>query len=134
MNRLPGHIVSVKEHGALSAVTVNVGHEVLIQAIVIETSETAAYLQSGKEIIALFKETAVTLDTGTAETNSAQNRITAAVAQIEKGVLLTNVRLRSIVGEIDAVLPTESIERLAITRGAQVTVLIMSNEIMLAET
>jgi molybdate transport system regulatory protein len=133
MNKFEGQIEEVETHGHLSLVSVAVSKELLIKAVVIETPETAQYLKSGTRIAVLFKETEVILASLDTSQISIQNRMEAEVQEIEAGKLLSRIQLRTGVGELAAVVPTESLSVLGLSTGKQVLALIKTNEVMLSE-
>ena len=59
MNRLSGHISAIEISGSMSLVTIDIGQEIQLKSIIIETPETASYLVIGNEVLAIFKETEV---------------------------------------------------------------------------
>ena len=133
MNRLEGHIDNIRTHGPLSLVTVSLPGSLQIRAIVIEQPETGSYLNEGKEIAVLFKETEVILCGSGAADLSIQNRIPAAVAHIEAGDLLSRVVLRTGAGAVEAIVPTDSIQAMGLEKGRDLLVLVKTNEVMLSD-
>ena len=132
MNILTGQITALEVNGSLTLVTAKVDN-VVFKSIVIETPQSASYLEVGREIKLLFKETEVIIASGTISNISLQNRITGSVSQIEKGTLLSRLTVRTPVGDIVSIITTKSVEQLKIIKGAKVTAMIKTNEITLSE-
>lgn len=133
MNRLNGKIEQIQVSGHLSQVTVLLTSGVRLQAIVIDTPETAAYLEGNGRIGVLFKETEVVLSLSEGEATSLENRLNARVGHLEVGELLSRVALETEEGPITAVVASASVKRLGLKAGIRLTALIPMNEIMLTE-
>jgi molybdopterin-binding protein len=133
MNRLNGKIEEIQVSGHLSQVTVSLAGGHLVQAVVIETPETAAYLSMGGQIGVLFKETEVILSLGEGCLTSLENKLPARVEHLEAGALLSRVVLHCAAGPLTAVIATRAAKRLALMQGQEVHALIPSSEIMLTE-
>ncbi len=133
MNRFEGSIAKIDSHGHLSMVTVSVSGGLSVRSIVIETPETARYLKTGQEIAVLFKETEVILCTVETPAISIQNRFEVMVREIEEGSLLSRILLQGEVGELAAVIPSETLSLLGLQTGKKVMALIKTNEVMLSE-
>lgn len=133
MNKLRGKIESVEVSGNLSIVSLLIGKGTKLKSIVIETPETAAYLKTGIEISALFKETEVIIGTGDQLNVSIQNKIQGAIISIEKGNLLSEIIVDIEGGEITAIISTSAAEELGLQSKMVVTTMIKMNEIMLSE-
>lgn len=134
MNRLKGHISHIEVSGSLSMVSVDIKAPTPFKSIVIETPNTAKYLQKGHAIDLLFKETEVILSTNTDLNISIENTILASVKHIELGTLLSKVTLDTKAGEITSVLSTASINQLGLKEHMQLMALVKMNEIMLSES
>ena len=133
MNSLSGHIKEVKVNGSLSLVAVTLSEEVVLQSIVIETPDTAAYLKIGTPVNVLFKETEVVIGIGEHYAISLQNSIRGTVKTIEKGALISKVVVKTKVGDIASIISTDAAEQLGLKKEMQVTAMVKLNEIMLAE-
>lgn len=133
MNRLGGKIEQIRVSGHLSQVTVMLPGGTPLQAIVIDTPESATYLACQGQIGILFKETEVLLSRSDGASTSVENRLKGRVYYLESGELLTRVALESDEGPITAVVATASAKRLRIQVGSEVMALIPMNTIMLTE-
>ena len=132
MNKYHGNIVKIESGGALSIVAVALSGGVEIAAIVIETPESASYLEEGGPISVLFKETEVILSTGKVEQVGIKNRIPGEVRLLETGTLLSKVAMETPLGELEAIIATSEVRSLGLAEGDRVTALIKINEVMLS--
>lgn len=132
MNSLQGHITDIEVSGSLSIVTVRVNSENSMKAIVIETPETAPYLFHGNEVNVLFKETEVVIGLEHNLAVSMQNRIDGTIIRIEKGDLISKIRLDTSAGIIASVISTAAIGQLNLREGLFVTAMVKLTEIMLS--
>jgi molybdopterin-binding protein len=132
MNRYEGHIGAIRTHQQLSQVTAVLSGGLQIQAVVIETPETAAYLKPGSDVSVIFKETEVLLclpgNTGISE----PNQIPAQVAVIQAGTLLTWVGLQTAIGDLGAVIPSDAVRLLQLAPGNEVIACVKTTEVMLS--
>ena len=133
MNRLQGTIEQIQVSGHLSRVRVMLPGGVRLQAIVIDTPDTAAYLAGQGPIGVLFKETEVILSLEDRASTSVENRLKGCIEHLEEGELLSRITLRSEEGPITAVVAAGAVKRLGLRTGTEVTALIPMNEIMLTE-
>ena len=131
MNTLSGTIESINVDGQLSLVHILVG-TVRLTAVVIDTPQTAPYLQLGHAVQVLFKESEVVMGRSEELPVSLQNRFSGTVASIRSGGLLSKVRLDTPVGPIVSVITNKAVEQLGLREGMPATALIKTNEIMLA--
>lgn len=133
MNSLSGHITHIETSGNLSVVQVAVDEQITLKSIVIETPETASYLRVGTAISVLFKETEVIISIGETDTISLQNKIPAKIRHIEQGKLLSKLTLETAKGNIESIISTNSVLKLELEPGKNVTAMIKLNEVMLRE-
>ena len=112
-------------------VLIEVTPKLQLKAIVIDTPETATYLQSEASVAVLFKETEVIIATAEVPQISLQNRIPASIVSVEKGALLTKLKLQSDAGVLIAIISTDSASRLELQEGKKVIAMIKLNEVML---
>lgn len=133
MNRLSGHISAVRSAGQLSIATVHIGPAMEVSAVVIETPETATYLEVNYPIDILFKETEVILSVHEKNNTSIGNQVQGELINIETGELLSRVVLRTRAGEIVSIIDTDSLHRMKMEIGQSIFILIKLNEIMLAQ-
>ncbi len=130
MNRLEGTIQVIETVGNLSVITVETSNNVLT-AVVLENSTDHAYLKPGNRIMALFKETEVSIAKGLSGELSIRNRFSGPVAWVEPGKILTKVGIHFGDLILQSVITTWSCQQLNLQPGDSVTALVKSNEIML---
>lgn len=130
MNQLEGTIQEVKTVGNLSVITIRVENEELT-AVVLENPQDNVYLKPGNRVLALFKETEVSVAKGLSGGLSIRNRFSGPVAWVEKGELLSKIGIRFGDVILQSVITTQSCNQLNIRAGDQITALVKSNEIML---
>lgn len=133
MNKLKGRIENIEVSGSLSLVTIAIGDKISFKSIVIETPDTAPYLQKGKQVNIIFKETEVILAKGNLEGISLINRIAAEISDIKLGDILCEVKLATEAGPVSAILARQAVDLLALQKGNPVTAMVKLNEIMISE-
>jgi len=131
MNNLKGKIVSFESEGDLSIVQIGVDENTL-SAIVIEKPESSNYLNVNTEVNIYFKETEVILAKNQSNQISIENRILCEVAKINKGVLLTNIKLKKGGDVITSIISTSAFNAMEIKVGDEVIAMVKMNEIMIA--
>lgn len=127
MNRLPGHISAIDIAGSVALVEVAVGERRYAATLVGAVQEIAAW-HIGMPVVLLFKETEVSLAKNLSGLISMRNRIPAVVTSVERGDLLTMVRLEVGEYEIGAVITTGSANLLQLAPGDRVEGLVKANE------
>jgi molybdopterin-binding protein len=132
MNRFDAHIGEVRTHEQLSQVTAVFQSGLKVQAIVIETPETAAYLVEGGSVSVLFKETEVILFLPGHPGISEPNQIPGEVKSMEAGALLTWVCLETEIGDLGAIIPSDSVKHLNLLVGSEAVACIKTTEVMLS--
>lgn len=132
MNKLRGQIEGIEVSGSLSIVSVNIQGCVTLNVVVIETPETADYLQTGYGIYVLFKETEVIIGRDVVHPISLQNRIPGVIQQIEGGKLLSKILVQTPIGGVTAIISTNAVRQLNLKEGTKVVVMVKINEIMLS--
>ena len=132
MNRIGGQIKEITVNGSLSLVTIELPDQTIIRSIVIDTPNTAAYLQEGRKINILFKETELIIATTVDCQISILNRILGHIIDIERGELISKISVATAVGELIAVISTGAADRLSLINSMPVSLMIKQNEIMLS--
>lgn len=133
MNKFKGHINQVEVSGRLSIATIDILEDIQLKSIIIETPDTASYLQKGKAVTLLFKETEVVLGLNTKQHISIENKLTCKVSKIERGHLLSKVVLSTKAGIITSIISTQALKELDININQDVIAMVKLNEIMLCE-
>lgn len=131
MNRLRGQIVAVEHNSHMSLVDVAVGDDIF-SATLLETPETDTYLQVGASVTLLFKETEVSLAKNLSGLITLRNRFAATVTGIERGTILSAIRLDYHGLPLTSVVTTRGMDRLQLTAGDAVEALVKANEMVLS--
>lgn len=131
MNQLKGKIVAVQHNNHMSLVDVGIGDD-MFTATLLETPETAPYLKTGEWVTLLFKETEVSLAKNLSGEISLRNRFPATVRHIERGALLSAVRLDYRGEALLSIITTRAVERLQLEVGDEVEALVKANEMVLS--
>lgn len=130
MNKLSGKISKIQQSGAILLVDIDVdGHG--FSALLIESSSQPEWLQTGKTIELIFKETEVSLAKNLSGLISTRNRMECTVQQIERGDLLSKVVLQFHQHTITSAITTRSVDLLELKNGHKVEALVKANEISL---
>ncbi len=132
MNVLNGKIAAIETNGSLSIIEIQIG-SIFFKTILIETPNSASYLKEENEVKVIFKETEVVIGKGTEHAVSLQNKITGTINDIEKGALLSKLRIKTSVGIITSIITTSSVLKLELNVNETVTAMIKTNEIMLSQ-
>ncbi|PWL31682.1 TOBE domain-containing protein [uncultured Roseivirga sp.] len=132
MNSFKAKITDIKTSGSFSLVSL-VSNELKLKSIVIDTPETADYLQLNNEVNVIFKELEASITTQANLPISLQNQISGAITDIQKGQLLARITLQTQVGPITSVITSGSADKLGLTVGQEVYALIKTNELMLSK-
>ncbi len=130
MNRLQGAIIAIDSNRHMSLVDVTVGEDVF-SVTLLETPETAIYLKTGNPVTLLFKETEVALAKDLRGLVSLRNRFVVTVQDIERGDILSAIRLDYGGHVLTSVITTRAVARLQLVVGDKVEALIKANEIAL---
>lgn len=132
MNQLQGTITAIESAGDISLVTILAAGE-SFSSLVLDTPATAAWLQAGKNIVMVFKETEMSIGKGLSGGLSLRNRFPATVRQIDSGSILSCVQLDFKGHALQAVITSRSVAELQLTQGDAVVGLVKTNEISLTE-
>lgn len=131
MNQLKAKIIHIESNAHMSLVDLAVGNDVL-SATLLETPEQVDYLQVGKQVTLLFKETEVSLAKNLTGLISLRNRLQVKVKHIERGEILSAVTLDYQSYPLVSVITTRGMDRLQLEVGDQVEALIKANEVVLS--
>ena len=133
MNKLPGKIKHIKNSEYLSEVTIALENNAIFNVFLVETPQTASYLQLEQKINLLFKETEVIISKNLTPDISIQNQLKAEIIEIKPGKILSEIILKSHVGEIKSLLGSTLLQQMNFAESQQVLILVKANEIMLSE-
>ncbi len=133
MNKLPGKIKHIKNSEYLSEVTIALENNAMFNVFLVETPQTASYLKPEQKINLLFKETEVIISKNLTPDISIQNQLKAEIIEIKPGKILSEIILKSHVGEIKSLLGSTLLQQMNFAESQEVLILVKANEIMLSE-
>ena len=132
MNRLHGVIQAIDSHGSMSLVEIAHNGDRFC-AYVVGTPQNCAYLQEGRKVDLLVKETEVSLARSPLGCISIGNCFAARVSEVWLGRLLGQVALDYRGTKVTAVVGARAIQQMALQPGEEILWLIKSTELTLAE-
>jgi molybdopterin-binding protein len=132
MNKLQGTITRIDSNSHMALIDIAVGDDVL-SATLLETPEQVDYLQVGKQVSVLFKETEVALAKDLTGLISLRNRLAVEVQAIDRGEILSAITLTYQAQTITSVITTRGMDRLKLAVGDKVEALIKANEVVLSD-
>jgi molybdate transport system regulatory protein len=130
MNKLTGNISQIQKSGSIILVDVDVNGQ-CFSALLIESATPPEWLQTNNTIDLVFKETEVSLAKNLTGKISLRNRMICRVVQIDKGILLSTIRLAFQNFILMSAITTRSVESLQISVGEEIEALVKSNEVSL---
>ncbi|MEO2071307.1 MAG: tobe domain protein [Zunongwangia sp.] len=133
MNKLPGKIKHIKNSEYLSEVTIALENNAMFNVFLVETPQTASYLKPEQKINLLFKETEVIISKNLTPEISIQNQLKAEIIEIKPGKILSEILLKSAVGEIKSLLGSTLLQQMNFAESQEVLILVKANEIILSE-
>lgn len=127
MNRLPGTIKAVQTADFINRVVVSCeGFD--LSCVTLDLPED---FKQGSKVIAIFKETEVSLAKNISGTISISNQLACAVNDVDEGKILSQISLLVKDEVLSSIITTDSFKRLGIKMGDSVTALIKANEVSL---
>jgi molybdate transport system regulatory protein len=127
MNRLSGRIAAIETHGSIALLDITIeGHR--FTATLIGGGEEMAAWREGMPVALLFKETEVALAKNLSGLISLRNRFGCTVTGVERGKLLTRVKLDFRGHALESVITTRASHTLDIAVGDTVDGLVKANE------
>ena len=133
MNNLSGKIKHIKNSEYISEVSIELENNSIFNVFLVETPQTASYLNLGQKINLLFKETEVIISMNLMPEISVQNQLKAEIIEIKPGKILSEITLKSAVGEIKSLLSSTVLQQMNFAESQEVLILVKANEIMLSE-
>jgi molybdopterin-binding protein len=130
MNTLPVIIRNIKSAEGVSLAVVETEKN-LLQILMVDSAGSNSWIKTGDMAEVIFKETEVFLGRGIYGGISIQNQLGCEVVYIEKGSLLSMVKLRFGRSNLYSVVTSQSVDDLNIKAGDKITAMIMSNDITL---
>ena len=128
MNRIAATIKNIETAGAISLVTLT-AHGRDFSCVLIETPETAPYLQNGHRVWMIFKETELSVATHWQGEISLRNRFPGKITQLEFGQILTKIGIDFFGTPLTAIITTPSARRMGLQIGAEVTGMVKTTEL-----
>jgi molybdate transport system regulatory protein len=128
MNKLQAEISNIRTSGDLSLVTL-ICHGELFSSLIISHQEE--YIQKGNKVYMVFKETEVSIGKGLSGGLSIRNRFKSVIENIEKGVLLSEIRLNFNGEIITSIITTSSCEVLELQMQDEVEGLLKTTELFI---
>ncbi|MFC6859453.1 TOBE domain-containing protein [Zunongwangia atlantica] len=133
MNNLSGKIKHIKNSEYLSEVSIELENNSIFSVFLVETPQSASYLAPDKKIKLLFKETEVIISKHLMPEISIRNQLKAEIIEIKPGKILSEIVLKSAVGEIKSLLSSALLQQMNFAESQEVLILVKANEIMLSE-
>lgn len=133
MNTLEGKILTIKSSENLSEVSITLNNGIVFNIFLVETQSSASYLKIDENVKLLFKETEVIISKDINVESSVQNKLEAEIIGIEKGIILSEIKLKTGVGIIKSLISTSVLEILNFKETQEVIILVKANEIMLSQ-
>jgi molybdate transport system regulatory protein len=128
MNRLPAIITEIKSSGELSLITLNCHGEFFSSLIISHKEE---YIKKGNKVFMVFKETEVSIAKNLIGGLSIRNRFKSVIDHIEKGILLSEIRLNFQSEIITSLITTSSCENLDLKIQDEVEGLLKTTELFI---
>jgi len=131
MNQLKGTIITIQSHEGLSMVKVK-ANDLIFTSIVLDDSTTADWLEIGKIVKLLFKETEVIISKDVELNISIQNRLPCIIQSLNIGVLLGELHL--LFGEtiVRSIITANACKQLNLKEEDNILALIKTNEISIS--
>lgn len=131
MNVLIGNISQIQSHEGISLVKVR-SSDIVFSSIVLDTPETAHYLQVENSVKIIFKETEVIISKDLKSNISIQNQLSCRIESIKKGVILSEINLMHEDQIIKSIITSNACEQLDLKENDSVMALIKTNEVSLS--
>jgi molybdate transport system regulatory protein len=130
MNKLPGIITKIQQSGAILLVDMEVEQQ-MFSALLIESVQQPEWLAIGNSVDVVFKETEVSLAKNLSGQISMRNRMKCTVVAIERGDLLSKVKLNFRNYPVTSAITTRAVDSLKLEIGEEVEALVKANEVSL---
>jgi molybdate transport system regulatory protein len=130
MNKLPAIITSIQQSGTILLVDAEVEGQTF-SALLIESVSRPEWLDVGKAVDLVFKETEVSLAKNLQGQISFRNRMKCQVLKVDRGELLSMITLQFKGFTIVSAITTRSVNSLQLEPGDEVDALVKANEVSL---
>ena len=131
MNKLTGVIKAIDTDGNLSLVDIDVGADLTMAALIVETPQRCPWLKKGHQVEVLFKETEVSIARNLSGQISLRNRFVATITGLRLGGMLAEVTLDTAGQQVVSIITSRSARRMELKTGDQVEWLVKANEVSL---
>lgn len=135
-NQFAGPIAAIKEGIVDTEVSLQIGPDLLLTAIVTRESAENLGLALGRDVLAFIKASSILLLADGNAPISARNRFTGTIASIHEGPVNSEVTL-SLPGSqlvLTAVVTEQSVKRLGLEVGQSLTAVFKASSVFLAST
>lgn len=132
MNKIPAIIQTITTSGGVVLVDLCSG-DCPLSALLVDADELPAWLTTGQQVFAVFKESELSIAVDLSGKISLRNRFPCIVKSINRGELLSLVELSFGEHILHSAITTRSVNALQLTNGTQVLALIKANEISLIQ-
>ncbi len=133
MNKLPAIITAIQQSGTILLVDAEVDGQGF-SALLIESINRPEWLDVGKAVVLVFKETEVSLAKELQGKISMRNRMKCKVLKVDKGEILSMITLQFNHFTIVSAITTRSVNSLQLEIGDEVDALVKANEVSLMKT
>ena len=130
MNKLPATITAIQQSGTILLVDAEVSGQVF-SALLIESINRPEWLEVGKLVDLVFKETEVSLAKNLEGQISTRNRMNCTVLKINRGELLSMITLQFNGFTIASAITTRAVNSLQLKVGDEIDALVKANEVSL---
>ena len=125
MNKLNARVTSIKTKDSINLIKLK-SNEIILTLL---TLDLPSNIKENSEVIALFKESEVVISKSESEGNiSISNRIKGKILQINRGEIVSIIKIKTKIGDIDSMITTDSSLRLNLKVNDEIFALIKSNE------
>ena len=133
-NQISGAVELISKGTVNAEVYIKLKSGYTIISVITNTAVNNLDLKLGDEVVAIFKSSTVLLSTDISLNISARNKFEAIVDSINKGEINSEVVLDIGNGDkIASIITTSSLENLGLKKGAQVSAIIKSSDIMIGK-
>lgn len=133
MNKLPATITAILQSGTILLVDAEAGGQGF-SALLIESISRPEWLEVGKAVDLVFKETEVSLAKNLQGQISMRNRMKCNVLKVDKGELLSMITLQFNSFTVVSAITTRAVNSLQLEIGDEVDALVKANEVSLMKT
>jgi molybdate transport system regulatory protein len=132
MNKLKAIIKQIKCSSGITLTDVE-ADGIQLSALLVDVPSKPEWLTEGNEIFVAFKETEVSIAKNFTGKISMRNQLKCCVDNIQRGVILSIVKLSFNNTHINSAITTRSVDMLELAQGDKVTALIKANEVSLIQ-